>query len=88
MLPWCYPLDEKPGSGGSTETRPVAPFLAGRTAKQVSNHSGAHAIPDDAELIAEVQRALTAIRIEAERLAGQVRALETIIERYGQSPGE
>jgi hypothetical protein len=38
---------------------------------------------DHTELLAEVQRELTAIRIEAERLAGRVRALETIIERYG-----
>lgn len=35
------------------------------------------------ELLAEVQRELTAIRIESERLAGRLRALETTIERYG-----
>ena len=39
---------------------------------------------DQTEILAEVRRELTAIRIEAERLAGRVRALETIIERFGQ----
>ena len=39
---------------------------------------------DQTELLAEVQRELTEIRIEAERLAGPVRALETVIERYGR----
>ena len=37
----------------------------------------------DQQLLAEVRRELTEIRIEAERLAGRVQALETIIERYG-----
>ena len=38
---------------------------------------------DHTELLAEVRRELSAIRVEAERLAGRVRALETIIERFG-----
>ena len=39
---------------------------------------------DQTEILAEVRRELTAIRIEAERLVARVYALETIIERYGQ----
>ena len=38
----------------------------------------------ESELLDEVLRELTKMRIEAERLAGRLRALETIIERYGQ----
>ena len=43
---------------------------------------------DQTKLLAEVQRELTAIRIEAERLAGRVQALETVVERYGQDDGD
>ena len=43
---------------------------------------------DHTELLAEVGRELAAIRIEAERLAGQMRALKTVVERYGQDDGE
>ena len=38
----------------------------------------------DKKLLAEVQRELSEIRVQAERLAGRLQALETIIERYGQ----
>ena len=42
----------------------------------------------DKEPLAEVRRELMAIRKQAERLAGQVRALETVVERYGKDCGE
>ena len=38
----------------------------------------------DEELLAEIQRELSEIRVQAERTAGRLQALETIIERYGQ----
>ena len=38
----------------------------------------------DQVLLAEVRREPSDIRVQAERLAGRLQALETIIERYGE----
>ncbi len=38
---------------------------------------------DHTELLAELRRELLELITQAERLAGRLRAMETVIERYG-----
>jgi hypothetical protein len=57
--------------------------LAGYATSVAAHRHEGEPMADHTELHAEVQRELTAIRVETERLAGRVRALETIVERYG-----
>jgi len=43
---------------------------------------------NQSELLEELRRELLELITQAERLSGRLRAMETIIERYGHDDGE
>lgn len=81
---WRASIWKRTGLAWRLVQRSCRPSSACHSRHRASNYQ--QGVQDDGgppELLTEVRRELTAIRIEAERLAGRVRALETVVERYG-----